>query len=48
VVAPDKFTPVTGGTRVTFRAENVPPGISEAEHRAGMNSTLKNLADWVE
>jgi uncharacterized protein YndB with AHSA1/START domain len=43
-----ELTPVIGGTRVAFRAENVPPGISESDHRAGMASTLKNLANWVE
>lgn len=42
------LAPVTGGTKVSFRAENVPPGIGEAEHRAGMESTLKNLANFIE
>jgi uncharacterized protein YndB with AHSA1/START domain len=42
------LTPVTGGTKVSFCAENVPAGISEAEHRAGMESTLKNLANLLE
>jgi uncharacterized protein YndB with AHSA1/START domain len=42
------LTPVAGGTKVAFRAENVPAGISEADHRAGMESTLKNLANLLE
>jgi len=39
---------VAGGTRVNFLAENVPSGISEADHRTGMASTLGNLAAFVE
>ena len=31
------LAPVTDGTKVTFWAENVPAGISESDHRAGMN-----------
>ncbi|WP_275265932.1 hypothetical protein [Sphingomonas solaris] len=42
------MTPVADGTKVSFRAENVPSGISEADHRAGMESTLKNLANFLE
>ena len=42
------LSPVTGGTKVSFVAENVPPGISEADHKAGMAASLKNLADLVE
>lgn len=40
--------PVRDGTRVTITATNVPAGISEADHRVGMESTLKNLANFVE
>jgi uncharacterized protein YndB with AHSA1/START domain len=40
--------PVTGGTKVTSLAENVPPGIRETDHVAGMESTLKNLANLLE
>ncbi|WP_019831841.1 SRPBCC domain-containing protein [Sphingomonas sp. PR090111-T3T-6A] len=40
--------PVTGGTKVTFLAEDVPAGISEADHVAGMESALKNLANLLE
>lgn len=39
---------VRDGTKVTLIAENVPPGISEADHRDGMASTLRNLANFVE
>ena len=42
------LVPVADGTKVTFAAENVPPGISESDHRAGMESTLKNLANFIE
>jgi uncharacterized protein YndB with AHSA1/START domain len=42
------LAPVQGGTKVTISAENVPPGVSEADHLEGMNSTLKNLADFLE
>ncbi|WP_257556039.1 SRPBCC domain-containing protein [Sphingobium sp. CFD-2] len=35
-------------SKVTFLAENVPPGITEADHREGMTSTLRNLANLVE
>ncbi len=37
-----------GGTSVTVTAENVPPGISQADHEIGMNSSLANLAAYVE
>lgn len=40
--------PVTGGTRVTVAARDVPPGISAEDHVAGLTSTLANLADFVE
>ena len=42
------LAPVLDGTKVSFVAENVPDGISEADHRAGMESTLKNLANFIE
>lgn len=42
------MAPVAGGTKVTITAENVPAGISEAEHLAGMNTTLKQLANFLE
>jgi uncharacterized protein YndB with AHSA1/START domain len=37
-----------GGTIVTVTAENVPPGIRQPDHEAGMNSSLSNLATCVE
>ena len=40
--------PVRDGTKVILTAEGVPPAIGEAEHRAGMDATLKNLANFVE
>lgn len=40
--------PVTDGVRVTFVAEDVPHGISEADHQRGMNSALNNLATLLE
>lgn len=36
------------GTRVTIRAEDVPPGIGAEDHRAGLASSLANLAALVE
>ncbi len=42
------FTAVANGTKVTFTAENVPTGISDVDHRTGMDSSLKNLANLVE
>lgn len=35
-------------TRVDFRADDVPPGISADDHADGMNSSLANLAGYVE
>ena len=37
-----------GGTMVTVTAENVPSGISQADHQKGMASSLANLAAYVE
>lgn len=42
------FTPVTGGTQVDVRIEDVPPGIGEADHREGIRSSLENLARFTE
>jgi uncharacterized protein YndB with AHSA1/START domain len=33
--------------RVTITAENVPPGISQADHDAGLRSSLENLARYL-
>lgn len=39
-----ELTPEAGGTRVTFRADDVPAGISAEDHAAGLTSSLANLA----
>ncbi len=43
-----EVTAVAGGTRVEFRAEDVPVGISAEDHADGMNSSLDNLARHLE
>lgn len=40
-------TRVDGGTRVELRADDVPLGISAADHADGMNSSLDNLATYL-
>ncbi|GAA1953630.1 SRPBCC family protein [Microbacterium deminutum] len=40
--------PVDGGTLVTFRADDVPPGISAEDHAAGFAASLANLARYAE
>lgn len=40
-------TPVSEGTRVDMRADDVPPGISAEDHTSGMNSSLLNLAAYL-
>ena len=42
-----RFEPFPTGTLVTIRAENVPPGISKADHDAGLRSSLENLARYL-
>lgn len=42
------FQPKEEGTLVTVRAENVPAGISREDHEVGLNSSLENLAAFVE
>lgn len=39
--------PVAGGTEVRMFAENVPEGITAADHRAGIASTLENLERYL-
>lgn len=39
---------VAGGTEVTIMCENVPRGISQADHEAGIASTLAGLAAYLE
>ena len=43
-----EITPVGGGTRVDVRADDVPPGISAADHATGLRSSLANLASYLE
>ncbi|PZR00406.1 MAG: ATPase [Cereibacter sphaeroides] len=43
-----RFDPVTGGTKVTCTALNVPPGISAEDHQAGLSASLAQLAAHVE
>ncbi|MFZ5792942.1 MAG: SRPBCC domain-containing protein, partial [Pseudomonadota bacterium] len=42
------LTPVADGTRVTIACANVPAGIGPDDHQAGMASTLRNLAGFIE
>jgi uncharacterized protein YndB with AHSA1/START domain len=39
--------PDAGGSRVTVTASDVPDGISQADHDAGLRSSLANLARWL-
>jgi uncharacterized protein YndB with AHSA1/START domain len=41
-------TAVSEGTRVDIVAEDVPDGISAADHAAGLSSSLSNLAAYIE
>jgi uncharacterized protein YndB with AHSA1/START domain len=41
------FETVAGSTRVTVAAESVPPGIAQADHLAGLRSSLENLSRFV-
>jgi uncharacterized protein YndB with AHSA1/START domain len=43
-----EVTAVEDGTRVEFRAEDVPAGISAEDHAAGLTSSLANLAEHLE
>lgn len=43
-----EVTEVDEGTRVDITAENVPDGISEEDHAAGLASSLANLAAHLE
>jgi uncharacterized protein YndB with AHSA1/START domain len=42
------FESAHGGTLVHVRAENVPDGIRPEDHQAGLDSSLANLARFVE
>ncbi len=41
------LTPIEAGTEVRIVAENVPEGVSEADHAQGLPSSLDNLARFV-
>ncbi len=43
-----EVTAVENGTRVEFRADDVPVGISADDHAAGLTSSLANLAEHLE
>lgn len=43
-----ELTPLDAGTRVDIRADDVPAGISAEDHAAGLGSSLRNLAAYVE
>lgn len=43
-----QFAAVDGGTEATVTASDVPPGIDQAAHEAGIASSLANLAAYVE
>ncbi|MEU5974324.1 SRPBCC family protein [Streptomyces sp. NPDC047315] len=47
LVAVDAGDGAGAGTEVTVTATDVPPGISRADHEAGLNSSLANLAAHV-
>lgn len=38
---------VQSGTLVTVRCENVPTGVRQEDHEAGLNATLSNLAGFA-
>jgi uncharacterized protein YndB with AHSA1/START domain len=42
------FQSLVEGTLVTIQAENVPSGIRPDDHQAGLNSSLENLARYLE
>ncbi|MFF0361673.1 SRPBCC family protein [Streptomyces fungicidicus] len=43
-----RLAAVGDGTEVTVTATDVPPGIGQADHEAGIASSLANLASYVE
>lgn len=43
-----EFAEVRDGTQVCITAENVPDGVSAQDHRAGMESSLKQLAAYLD
>lgn len=43
-----QVTAADGGARVDITAEDVPDGINAEDHSAGLASSLRNLADFLE
>lgn len=43
-----QLTAIGDGTEVTVTATDVPPGIDQADHEAGIASSLANLASYLE
>jgi uncharacterized protein YndB with AHSA1/START domain len=43
-----EVAPVAVGTRIEIRADDVPDGISAEDHATGLESSLSNLAAYVE
>ncbi|MEU4426809.1 SRPBCC family protein [Actinoplanes sp. NPDC024001] len=43
-----ELTAVQDGTRVEFRADDVPAGISAEDHAVGLASSLANLAEYLQ
>lgn len=42
------LSPAVGETKVTITCKNIPEGIPQEDRDAGLQSTLKNLANFVE
>jgi uncharacterized protein YndB with AHSA1/START domain len=42
------FADAPGGTEVSVEVANAPPGVSEADHEAGIRSSLENLARYLQ
>ena len=43
-----ELTPIDGGTRVDIVADDVPDAVAPEDHAAGLNSSLANLAEYLE
>jgi len=43
-----EMTGVDGGTRVDITADDVPDAVSPEDHAAGLNSSLANLAGYLQ
>ncbi len=41
------FAPSATGTTIAITATNVPPGVSQADHDAGLRESLQNLARYL-